>query len=107
MNPSMPDLPSLPDQQARARDGARRAAGVVTLLAFGFVANALLSGPQAEPPLANPAAVAPPPATPAQTPRAVDAAAGEVMIQPWIWETAATDQRPATRQDLEELWLPR
>lgn len=113
MNDHLPAMPSQHELTRPGREprGAGRVASVLTLLAFGFAANALLSTPQAlapaEPQAARPtteqmmASETAPGLATAESPEVTAA------VRNWIWETPGTDRRSPAGYDFEELWLPR
>lgn len=108
LSPAMPSAPS--DVQGNSRVSARLKAGVLVLLAFGFMASTLLgaAGPTIPAGDAQPAMAAAP-APDAGEPGAMAAESYEVAasVRQWVWETQATDRKPAAHYDYEELWLAR
>jgi hypothetical protein len=108
-SPAMPSLTRDATQERQPR-GAGRIAGVLTLLAFGFAANSLLSTPQAEPPAvvgAMSATVELPAAGYAPDASTAEAAEVDAAVRNWVWETRTPEHRPQARYDFEELWLAR
>lgn len=103
-------VPPLPVDRRKASRSARWTAGFIVALGFGFMGSALIdaSGPASRAAGAGPA-MAPPMTTDLHVPSAGHAQTPEVdqAVRDWAWETPGADRRPASRQDLEELWLAR
>lgn len=110
MSHLQPATPSSPMHTRHGSRSARWTAGFVLAVGFGFMGSALIDA--SEPPdrmtSVKPAMTAAP-ATDISGPAAGHAESYEVdiAVRNWAWETPSAERRPATRQDLEELWLAR
>jgi hypothetical protein len=112
MRHASPALPTThPHAGAKGHPSLGWIAAALTVMVGGFVANSMLSTPQASVDrAAPPALVAPVPAAVSADSyggQSVDSQEVTAAVRNWTWETPSSNHAPSKAQDLEELWLPR
>lgn len=99
-------VPSIPSDRQHASRSARWTAGFIVALGFGFMGSTLIDAFEpAGRGISATSVTAPLPTADAAIPG--DLPEIDEAVRTWTWETRSAGGKPATRQDLEELWLAR